>query len=99
MRPTLEKQRPRIVDVNVDRVYEESDLNYGKILYRDIDVLNHMRRSQQSVTEVISVHTDYDNLSAEMRQNALEERDLTLKKEGIIRLKQKKEVLKRFGVK
>ena len=85
--------------MNVDRVYEESDLNYEKVLNKDIDVLHHLRHSQQSVTEVISVHTDYDNLSAEMRQNTPEERDLTLKKEVIIRLKQKKEVLKRFGVK
>ena len=84
---------------DTSHVFTKKDLGDPRVLNKGLDLLHHKRQGQVDVTRVLSVHIKYDYLSEALRSALRSERDITLRKDGDLRMEQKKAVMKRLGIK
>ena len=89
----------QMLKIDPDFVYDEDDLESEKILNRAIDLLHHRRQGQDKVSRAITTHINSDALSDEAKAEAMSEKDICMRKEGVNHLAQKKEAMKRLSIK
>ena len=88
----------QLLKLNADHVYTDVDLYNEATLNRAIDLLHHKRQGQSQVTRAIGVHINYEALPPEVKAAALDEKEISLRREGTQRLAQKKKAMSRLRV-
>ena len=88
----------RMLKRNSDYVSTDIDLANEPILNRAINLLHHKRQGQNEITQILGVHINYDALPEDIKGAAISEKDFALRKEGKLRLEQKKTAMKMLHI-